>query len=50
MAEYLLLLLQKALEAFLTSFANKLAERLASPKEPKTRKKPSPPRRRKQKG
>lgn len=50
MAEYLLLLLQKVLDAFLITLANKLAERLASPKDPKTRKRPSPPRRDKQKG
>lgn len=50
MVDYLILLLQKMFDAFLTTLASKLAERLAASKDAKTRKKPSPPRRRKQKG
>lgn len=48
MVDYLILLVQKAIESFLTAYANKLAERLAAPKEPKTGKRPTSPRRRKQ--
>lgn len=50
MAEYFFLLLQKALDAFLVTLASRLAERLVTRKDPKTRKKASPPRRSKQKG
>lgn len=49
MMDYFVSILQKAFEAFLTSLASKLAERLASPKEPRARKKPNP-RRSKQRG
>lgn len=49
MMDYFVSLLLEAVRSFATTLASKLAERLAAPKDAKTRKKPSP-RRDKQKG